>query len=77
MVKHKDLRFGKKKKKFPSGSYFQERKKEQNPERKLMLRITDFQSRNVHITMGKVTMRYDQISQGFLTGKSEDHFFKN
>lgn len=54
MVKRKDLRFGEKKKKFPSGSYFQERKKEQNPERKLMLRIADFQSRNVHITMGKV-----------------------
>lgn len=67
MVKHKDLRSGEKKKKFPSGSYFQERKKEQNPERKFMLRITDFQSRNVH-NYRKSTMRYDQISQGFLTG---------
>lgn len=53
-VKHKDLRFVKKNnnpiwKLFPG----KERRKEQNPERKLLLRITCRESRNIYTTRGK------------------------
>lgn len=73
MVKHKDLRFVKKKKKIPSGSYFQERNEEQNPARKLTLRITNCESRNVCNTMGKVPKTGSRI-KGFLDRKARTTF---
>lgn len=76
MVKRKDLRFGKKKKKNPIWKLFPGKEERTKPRKKAYVKNYWLSEQKCTHNYGKSTMRYDQISQGFLTGKSEDHFLK-